>query len=181
MTVKVLPYNPEWRVWYLSLKEKIWPMIFHNAIAIEHVGSTSVEGLAAKPCIDIDIVTVDRNQVGQCIPILESIGYEYRGDLGVRNREAFKCIDPIHPHNLYVCIDGSDALRNHLVFRDHLRTNSVDRKKYSCLKLELAQKYPNDIDSYIEGKTSFVISILSQYQFNRASITNIKSINKKRK
>ena len=126
---------------------------------IEHVGSTSVEGLSAKPIIDIDIV-IDQNfeEVRQA---LESIGYIYEGDLGISGREAFKYQNKPHlmAHHLYVCNRDNEELRWHIKFRDYLRQHKEDRDKYSAIKKEMAFKYPEDIDFYIEGKQPVILEI----------------------
>ena len=79
-----------------------------------------------------------------------------------------------------MCLDGCDSLMNHLILRDHLKDNKLDRERYSNLKLNLVKKFPNDIDSYVEGKTSFILEILEKYDFKSDSIISIKEANKKR-
>ena len=148
-------------------------------MAIEHVGSTSVEGLAAKPVIDIDIIIDSNLKFPVITKILNELGYKHKGNLGVNGREVFQCIKPDFPHNLYVCLDKCTALKNHLILRNHLRENPLDRNHYSKLKKQLAQKYSHDIDLYIAGKTEFILSVLKKYDFNLEELEIIKNINKK--
>ena len=130
---------------------------------MEHVGSTSVEGLAAKPIIDADIVIDDMGVLDEIRHRLEEAGYEYLGERGISERFAFRCKQPEFAHNLYVCVDGCLALRNHLSFRDHLRSHADDRRRYGELKRSLARRYPDDIDAYVRGKTAFITDILRNY------------------
>ncbi len=82
-------YNPKWKDWYEELKSTIWPAVSDYALNIEHVGSTSIENLSAKPKIDIDIIVNDLNASNDCITALDKIGYKHRGDLGIVGREAY--------------------------------------------------------------------------------------------
>ena len=180
MSIIIENYNPDWAKWYKEIKSIVWPCVSSYAITIEHVGSTSVEGLAAKPIIDIDIIAKDQKRIISCISSLQKLGYRHRGNLGVEGREAFYNPKKIkYAHHLYVCLEGSASLLNHLTLRDHLKKNLDDVSKYSKLKTSLAQKHSHDIEAYIEGKTNFILDILSQYNFENDSLTHIQSANKK--
>src|SRR5882757_3210841 len=89
-TVVVLPYNPDWAQKFQSLKELIWPKVSDFALSIEHVGSTSVPGLAAKPKIDLDIVIPSMDFLELAIERLALLGWEHRGNMGIHEREAFR-------------------------------------------------------------------------------------------
>jgi len=172
-------YNPQWVSQFESLHNAIWPHISDIALTLEHVGSTSVPGLVAKPIIDLTIVVPEEG----CMPIiinrLASIGIKHRGNLGIIGREAFTRLQGYPEHNLYACISGSQPLRNHIAIRDALRNNTKLAKKYGELKLLLASKYKNDIDSYVEGKSSFLLSILEECGFSNEDIYEIENINHK--
>jgi GrpB-like predicted nucleotidyltransferase (UPF0157 family) len=129
-------------------------------VAIEHVGSTSVPGLAAKPILDIDVI-VERHVVGQAIAALEAIGYTHRGDLGVTDREAFLAPDDDPARHVYVCVAGTLHVRNHLAVRDALRASPQLRDRYARTKLRLAGDPDVDIDRYIAGKSAVLQDILS--------------------
>eukprot|EP01135_Chromosphaera_perkinsii_P010338 Nk52_evm10s2118 gene=Nk52_evmTU10s2118 len=163
--VRVECYNPEWAQAYLGIKDRLWPVVGPYAIGIEHVGSTSVPGLAAKPVIDIDIVFSGKSEdLEEIKQGLEKIGYAYNGDQGIPERFAFKYTGstPIMRHNLYACVDGCLALRNHIMIRDHLRENEADREAYGALKQQLVEKYSDDINAYCENKTDFLVDVLSR-------------------
>jgi GrpB-like predicted nucleotidyltransferase (UPF0157 family) len=130
------------------------------ALAVEHVGSTSVPGLAAKPIIDISVVVSARAQIPAVIERLAALGYVHQGDLGVEGREAFDGPAGLPAHHLYVCRDDSTALANHLALRDYLRSHPETARAYGELKRRLAREFPHDIDRYIEGKTDFIVDIL---------------------
>lgn len=177
--VVVVEYDPQWKERFEALKERLWPAVSKWAGRIEHVGSTSVEGLSAKPVIDVDIVIPSPVELPPVIEGLAGLGYEYRGDLGIEGREAFRNNEAEFRHNLYVCLDGCLALRNHLILRDHLRNHPADRDRYSEIKRMLAAQFPDDIDSYIDGKTEFILSVLAQYDMGRDELDSIGGVNTK--
>jgi GrpB-like predicted nucleotidyltransferase (UPF0157 family) len=175
--VQVVNHNQEWPDQFGRLRDRIWPFVSDVAVAVEHVGSTAVNGLAAKPVIDIDIVIPSRHEVPLIVMRLGHLGYEHRGNLGIEDREAFSMPENQPAHNLYVCPRDSIALRNHIAFRDHLRTHRSDVVAYSSLKKQLSERFAHDINRYVEGKTDFILSILAQYGFAAASLDAIRRAN----
>ena len=159
--VIVLPYDKKWQSDFEKIKEELIFALGQLIIGIEHVGSTSVVGLSSKPCIDIDIIIKDYDVFDQVVEALFKIGYIYEGDLGIKNREAFTYVEKPHlqMHHLYVCPIDSKELKRHLVFRDFLRKNPDEVKKYSLIKTEGALLFPNDIDKYIEHKAEYIKEI----------------------
>ena len=153
--VIVLPYNSAWKSAFEDIKAEIESAIGELIIGVEHVGSTSVEGMSAKPCIDLDVVIEDYSVFDAVIAKLASIGYTHEGDLGIKDREAFKYSDKPHlmRHHLYVCPRYSEELHRHITFRDFLRSNKDAVKKYSLVKESAARLFPDDIDKYIEYKS----------------------------
>ena len=142
--VNVVPYNPTWKSAFESIKQELSYALGDLAISIEHVGSTSVEGLSAKPCIDIDVVIEDYSIFDQVVDKLSSIGYIHEGNLGIKDREAFKYTDKPHllNHHLYVCPKYSQELHRHLTFRDYLRNNPDAMLKYGSIKETAAKLSP---------------------------------------
>ena len=153
--VKVLPYDESWKVAFEEIKREIADVLGDLIIGIEHVGSTSVEGLSAKPCIDVDVVIKDYSVFDVVVRKLESIGYIHEGNLGIADREAFKYSNKPHlmQHHLYVCPQYSEELRRHITFRDFLRSNPEAAKKYGMTKETAVRLFPDDIDKYIEYKS----------------------------
>lgn len=153
--VIVTPYDEAWKSDFEEIKAEIEDVIGDLIIGIEHVGSTSVEGLSAKPCIDIDVIIKDYSIFNDVVNKLETIGYIHKGNLGIKDREAFKYVDKPHlqKHHLYVCPQYSEELHRHITFRDFLRNNPKLAKKYGSVKETAAQLFPDDIDKYIEYKS----------------------------
>ena len=153
--VIVLPYDTAWETAFEEIKKELEEAISDLIIGIEHVGSTAVEGLSAKPCIDIDVIIRDYSIFDAVVCKLKTIGYIHEGDLGIKDREAFKYSDKPHllNHHLYVCPQDSEELHRHITFRDFLRSNPEAVKKYSLSKETAAQLFPDSIDQYIEYKS----------------------------
>lgn len=153
--VVVLPYDPKWKNDFEEIKQEIVNAIGDLIVCIEHVGSTSVEGLSAKPIIDIDVVISDYSVFDSIVSRLSAIGYTHEGDLGIKDREVFKYSDKPHlrKHHLYVCPQNSKELLRHITFRDFLRNNPEAVKKYSKVKETGAKLFPDNMDKYIEYKS----------------------------
>ena len=183
--IEVVPYNPKWREEFKKAKKFYKGLLKNLDIQVEHVGSTSIEGLYAKPILDIDIIVKDEETKETVISKLESTGYKHLGTMGVDGRNAFS-YSKDHPnitwmaHHLYVCMAESINLKNHLLLKRYLKNNKKAVQKYSQLKLELAQKFPNDIDGYIDGKTDLINSFLEKEGMALESLEAIERINRKK-
>jgi len=181
-------YSPDWPSAFSQLQSVYRARLGSYVVGIEHVGSTSVEGLAAKPVLDIDLIIEDSHLLPPVITVLEALGYQHVGDMGIPGREAFRRTSdrtPLNgsthswpPHNLYVCLAGSISLKNHLAFRNYLRTHPDKAQTYGELKKQLAAAHPYDIDGYVEGKTTFITGILKEMGFDTASLNEITKQNK---
>ena len=175
--IEVLEYQADWKLQFLRIREVLLPTVLPITSRIEHVGSTSVEGLCAKPIIDIDIIIKSKADFDSVRLKLMGIGYMHMGDQGISGREYFHSGPSDIKHHLYVCVEGTPALQNHLLLRNHLRGNEQDKERYGLLKKELSERYGNDVDSYVEGKTEFIVQILSLYLTN--GLDEIRIANKK--
>jgi GrpB-like predicted nucleotidyltransferase (UPF0157 family) len=127
--------------------------------AVEHVGSTAVCGISAKPVIDIAAAVLEIADAGKCVAPLEGLGYEYRGEHGIPGRHYFTRGDP-RTHHLHVVELGGEVWRDHLLFRNHLRRHPRVAREYDELKKRLAEEYPEDRGAYTEGKAAFIRSVL---------------------
>ncbi len=141
-------------------------------LKVEHVGSTSVEGLLAKPILDIDIIVENDLDSKRVIDLLENVGYTHEGNLGIEGREVLKYKENNQfiqwmDHHLYVCLNDCENLKSHLLVRDHLRNNKDSVEAYSELKRKLAEEFSDDIDLYIDGKTDLLTEILKQEGFGK--------------
>ena len=167
----IVEYDPRWASEFAALQVALATVLETVSHRIEHVGSTAVTGLAAKPILDLDVVIEEAPTFSAAMKRLEAVGYKHQGDLGVPGREAFsRRGDTRVPrvagrpewmeHHLYVCLSDSCELLRHLAFRDHLRGHADDARRYAKLKRELATRFRNDRDAYGRGKAAFVEEIL---------------------
>ena len=156
--VVVLPYDEQWEQDFIKIRNEIQLALGELAQKIEHVGSTAVPGLFAKPIIDIDIVIKDYSMLDDVVSALNEIDYCHEGNLGIAGREAFayEGKDHLQKHHLYVCPQDSPELKRHIAFRDYLRSHPEALREYSRIKEEGAALYPYDIDRYIEYKSRFI-------------------------
>lgn len=161
----IADYDVSWPATFLALRDRIRAVLGSIADAIEHVGSTSVPGLAAKPIIDIDVIVSHRDRVSAATERLGLLGYVYQGNLGIEDREAYETPAGLPAHHLYVCVAGSPALANHIVVRDYLRTHPECAAAYGRLKKELAMRFPNDVGEYTRAKSEFILGVLSAADF----------------
>ena len=152
--VIVLPYDAAWESAFEAIKAEIQTALGDLMLGIEHVGSTSVKGMSAKPCIDIDVVISNYSVFDAVVQKLDAIGYIHEGNLGIKDREAFKYADKPHLmlHHLYVCPQDSEELRRHITFRDFLRRTPEAVRKYSLVKEKAAALFPDEIEQYIAFK-----------------------------
>lgn len=159
--VIVVSYDPRWAQEFSKLKAHLETALKGRIMSIEHVGSTSVEWLPAKPILDVDVVMRSYDDFPGIKSSLENLGYWHEGDLGIKGREAFAYSEQSEfmTHHLYVCPQDSSELKRHLAFRDYLRTHPADRDKYGDVKRKAALMYPTDIDGYLEKKGPVVEAI----------------------
>ena len=130
-----------------------------TVVAIEHVGSTAVPGLAGKPVIDCDIVVAQVDVDGASAALVE-LGFESLGDLGIPLRWAFREPQRLARTHTYVVVEGSLSLRNHLAVRDTLRTKAELREQYAAVKKQVGAAAAN-MDEYMRGKNAMVQQILA--------------------
>jgi len=151
----IQPYQTKWAEDFQLLAEHLQAALAGLPIRIEHVGSTSVVGLAAKPIIDMDIVFPQAISFDAVRIKLEATGYYHNGNQGIIDREVFKRLNTVaHSvfdsivHHLYVCPENSVELDRHLRFRDALKASAAARRAYEQLKLELAELAGQDRKLY---------------------------------
>jgi len=159
--VVIVDYDPQWPILYEDEKGRILDAVGHVIVAIEHIGSTAVPGMGAKPIIDIMVGVSHLADAHQCIEPLRSIGYEYlpeHGDstLGWRYFDKGPAEARIHLHMVEL---ASEFWERHLLFRDFLRDHPQVAQEYEQLKRGLAAEYGSDRAGYAEAKTSFIRSV----------------------
>lgn len=160
--ITVVDYDRSWPNRFEALRTEYASALSAGGvpvIGIEHVGSTSVPGLAAKAIIDIDIVVAEADVVAAS-EVLLSLGFRPLGELGIPQRWAFKEPVRLCGTNTYVVVNGSLSLRNHLAVRDTLRLDAGLRSEYGAVKKRVAAVAAN-IDDYGQGKNRMVQRILA--------------------
>lgn len=167
-------YQENWADDFKKIKEVILETLGDKVLAIEHVGSTAIKHLAAKPIIDLDVVHAGNIPFDEIKKGLEQLDYDHNGDQGIPGREVFKRnkLKAEHPvldsvkHHLYVCQVGSAELQRHLLFRNYLRTHEQERMAYEQLKYEIAALANQDSKIYATWKErmakTFVEAILNK-------------------
>ena len=177
MAIRVVPYSDVWPAQFERVAHELRAALMSvPVIAIEHVGSTAVPGLAAKPILDIDVVVM-RDDVAAAIAALARVGYAHRGDLGVTDRESLAAPDDEPRRNVYVCVEGTLHVRNHLAVRDALRGNADLRDRYAAVKLALADDPTMEIDRYLAGKSAVLQDVLALSDLTDAEKLEIHRLN----
>jgi GrpB-like predicted nucleotidyltransferase (UPF0157 family) len=156
-------YNPEWLEWFEEIKAFLGETVTGACLRIEHVGSTSIPGMIAKPIIDL-ILVIKSGELEKMIDLLAERGYLHEGNLGIEDRDAFKINDDelrnsLPRHHLYVCPEHTLELKKHTAFRNFLKQNKEYAEKLSTLKWSLAEKFDNDAYAYMDSKDAMVKEI----------------------
>ncbi|MEY3901843.1 MAG: hypothetical protein RL189_1149 [Pseudomonadota bacterium] len=178
--IEVQPWSPKWSADFIVLKNRLETILGALPCTIEHVGSTSVEGLCAKPIIDIDIMVSDDTALAAVITKLTSAGFVHRGNLGISGREAFRIPEDFGPKaHIYAGKFEIVAFKNHLAVRDALRGSQALRDEYGQIKSDIAAAVGNDIEEYVRRKTDFLSSILSRSgRFSASELLGIQVANR---
>jgi GrpB-like predicted nucleotidyltransferase (UPF0157 family) len=158
--IVVTDYDEAWPTYFEEMARPVRRAVAGLTATVEHVGSTAVPGLAAKPVIDIDVVLRSSQDVPSAIERLRALGYVYQGDKGIRGREAFMWPPGSRPHHLYVVVAGGRPHEEHLRFRDYLRSHPDVAAEYAALKKNLAKRHHDDRLGYTEAKSEFVGRVL---------------------
>lgn len=155
--ITVTEYDPRWPQKFQAESRLIRGILADNCIAVYHIGSTAVPGLAAKPIIDMLAVVKSLAQVDGVAEEFSQIGYEYLGEFGIAGRRYLRKGGEERTHQIHIFqADDWHNIGRHLAFRDYMRTHEKEREEYAKLKIELAQRFPYDIDGYCDGKEHFV-------------------------
>jgi GrpB-like predicted nucleotidyltransferase (UPF0157 family) len=164
--VRVVPYDPAWVEQFEAERERLLEAIGPYVITVEHGGSTAVPGLAAKPVIDILVGLRSLADTPALLAPMAALDYEYRPDYEVQlpERRYFKkpARSDLHTHHVHMAEMTSQFWKDHLLFRDTLRSHPEIARAYAELKLELAVRFANDRDQYTDSKTGFVEEVLRQ-------------------
>ena len=158
----VVAYDAAWLDFFRAMRERLRALFVGSEAVIEHVGSTAVPGLAAKPIVDIDVVVPSSADIPDAVRRLESGGYIHRGNLGIPGREAFDVPPELPYHHLYVVAADTKPHLDHVLLRDHLRTHPDDAERYGRRKLDVAHLITAESrQAYMEAKASIVEELLA--------------------
>lgn len=157
--MRLVAYDPRWLGLYEAEAARLASVIQPLSLRLEHIGSTAVPGLAAKPVIDILAGCDDPSALPARIAALVGAGYQIRGEQGIPGREFFCRGDP-RAYHLHMVSLGSQLWCEHLAFCSWLRFSPVVREDYAVLKQSLAARHPHDREAYIEGKAPFIRAAL---------------------
>jgi GrpB-like predicted nucleotidyltransferase (UPF0157 family) len=160
--VRLVSHRKEWDQNFQLESAFLLLALGDYVMSIEHIGSTAVEGIIAKPIIDILVGINDFNEVFKHIPVLEILGYEFRAESGEKERQVFGKGNPRLFH-LHIVRYESANWFYHINFRNILINDPEIRRNYALLKMNLAKKYPTDRMSYTEGKSEFIRTTLLKY------------------
>ena len=168
--VVVVDGDPRWPQQFHEIAANLAPFVEPLVVRIEHVGSTSVPGLAAKPIIDLDVVVASEELLRPVISRIELAGYRWVGDLDVAGREAFEApaTQSLPEHHLYLVVENNRAHCDHWLFRNSLNAYPELRDRYSAIKRENAVLARGDIDRYVALKAAFVAQVLTVARRERA-------------
>jgi GrpB-like predicted nucleotidyltransferase (UPF0157 family) len=154
--IRVIEYDPQWPQLFEAARAELLALAANRILAIDHIGSTAVPGLAAKPKIDLDAVLVSEIAPADLTPLLQAAGYIPHGDPHGEGRWTFTRDHASHGLRLYLCTEGNAAHHDRLLFRDYLRAHPQRAAEYQALKLHLAAEANGDWDLYTGGKSDFV-------------------------
>jgi GrpB-like predicted nucleotidyltransferase (UPF0157 family) len=187
MSIYLEPYDHKWKVEFDSLKAVLITALKGCEMDIQHIGSTAIPGMLAKPVLDIDIIINDKDCLGELNARLKELGYESKGEQGIPGRYAFRQTSDLTPdigsnykwqkHHLYVCFSDSPALKNHLLFRDLLLKNKRLAREYTRLKERLVAEVGITKEQYTIKKTEFITNILSTNGVDPWEINEIRRAN----
>lgn len=158
MNAYIAKHDPTWTKKFENEAEVIRMALGPVASSVHHIGSTSIPEIYAKPIIDILIEVSSIDALDERSMLLEQENYEALGEFGISGRRYFRKDNPagVREYHVHAFAEGSSEVARHLAFRDYLRSHTAVAKEYSELKIELAERYPSDIEAYINGKNPYI-------------------------
>jgi GrpB-like predicted nucleotidyltransferase (UPF0157 family) len=155
--IEVVSYQQSWPHQFRQIAQELVKILSEEIIAVHHIGSTAVPGLAAKPIIDLLVEVQAIGEVDAYDGAMEAHGYLPKGEFGIARRRFFiKGSEEKRLAHVHMFERGEPAIQRHLAFRDYLMAHPAAAKRYGELKAQLAQQYPDDIDGYMAGKRAVV-------------------------
>jgi GrpB-like predicted nucleotidyltransferase (UPF0157 family) len=158
MKVEVVPHDSRWQDAFVEAAAEITTVLGDAIAAIHHIGSTAIPGIYAKPIVDLLIEVKSLTFVDARNAAMNAIGYEAMGEFGIPGRRYFRKHNVVgtRTHHIHIFEQGTPQCDRHLAFRDYMIAHPEEAQQYSQLKRNLADQYPQDIESYMDGKDSFI-------------------------
>lgn len=157
--IQLSPYESGWQILFFEERDRLQANIGGYVLDIQHIGSTSIPGMLAKPILDIGIAVTNFEEAARCIPPMEKLGYTYKGENGIPRRHYFVKGDP-RTHHVHMVEIESEEWRSNLLFRDYLIKNPETAREYARLKQELAKQFATEREAYQAGKDGFIKAVL---------------------
>ncbi len=155
--VEVVPYDRRWAEQFKGEAGRITAVLCQEAQAIHHIGSTSIPGIVSKPIIDILVEVKAIEKVDEFNGDMIGLGYQPRGEYGIPGRRYFiRDVGATGTHHVHMFTAGDPQVERHLNFRDYMLAHPEEARAYSLVKEDLARRFPEDMDSYVEGKDGFI-------------------------
>ncbi|MEM6347125.1 MAG: GrpB family protein [Bacteroidota bacterium] len=161
-TIRLVPHQASWKGIFEAEREKLAFALADSILKIEHIGSTAIPGIAAKPIIDMAITLVQFEDGLDCVAALEDYGYLYKGENGIPGRHYFRTDAEIVKFHIHMFAQGNPKLRDHQLFRDYLIAQPEEAQAYHELKIKLSQQFATDRGAYTASKNDFISDILTK-------------------
>ncbi|GGX41155.1 GrpB family protein [Saccharospirillum salsuginis] len=155
--IDVVDYRPEWPNEYRHEEGRLTSTLGECLVAVHHIGSTSVPGLAAKPVIDILLEVRDLEELDTYDSAMARLGYEVMGEFGIERRRFYRKGGDQRTHHVHAFPAGDEHVTRHLAFRDYLIAHPEVADEYDRLKRKIADEYRTDSDGYCGAKNDFVV------------------------
>ena len=161
MEVYLIPHDCDWAESFLAASSTVIGALGCNAVEAHHIGSTAIPGILAKPIIDILIVIKEIHEVDECNPDMAEFDYEPMGEYGIAGRRYFRRngSDGRRTHHVHIYERGSEQINRHVAFCEFLIAHPEWARRYSDLKRDLAQKFPDSKADYVSGKDAFIKNV----------------------
>lgn len=165
-SLELVPYHDEWPCLFEREKRRLQEVVGQHVLEVQHIGSTAIPGMIAKPILDIGVAVADFEEARVCAEPIEALGYTYRGEHGIPQRHYFVKGDPRthHIHMVEIHHPGWESSR---LFRDYLIEHPEAAEEYASLKRRLAEVHANDRHAYGEGKGPFIERIVQMARTER--------------
>ena len=163
--VRIVAYDPRWPSIFVAERDRLLELFPHRIQFVEHMGSTSVPGLAAKPIIDILAAVISMEVADALLEPLNMNGYDTSAEFNstlVGRRWLMRHVNGRRTHHLHLVVANSSVWNRHIRFRDLLRSNERMLAEYEALKFELAEHFKNDRDGYTKRKSEFIERAINQ-------------------